>query len=314
MKKWSILLIIVIFMAGCSKQYQPTIRLGLVSWIGYSPLYIAEAKGWLPKNIRIVDFPSNYDIIDAMKLDTLEASSLTLDEMLMHHKDLADYRAIWLIDYSNGADALLAAPNIKNLQDLKGKRVAYEPQSVQEFLLERALQKAHLSYNDIILKPVKYDQVLQAWNRHEIDAAATFEPLKSDLYRQGMHTVFDSSQIPYEIVYLLVVKKSELDRDTIAALIKAYNKGLRFIRRKPSDSYEIIGHYLHITPNEVQKALKGVHLLGCKENYDAINKQNILRNSYNTVMDFLLQQGYIHKKPHLHEVFSFAYMQRCKKR
>ena len=40
-----------------------------MQWIGYASLYVAEHDHQLPQNLRIIDFTSNYDIIEAFKND-----------------------------------------------------------------------------------------------------------------------------------------------------------------------------------------------------------------------------------------------------
>ncbi|BAF70862.1 ABC transporter substrate-binding protein [Nitratiruptor sp. SB155-2] len=312
MNRVQALLVFVIFLfgVGCTHKPSTTLRVGLVNWIGYAPLYVAEAKGWLPNNIKIVDFPSNYDIIEALKLGTLESAALTLDEVLINYRDLNSYKAVWLIDYSNGADAIVAAPEIKSLQDLRHKRVAFEPKSVQEYLLDRALQKGNLTRGDIIPKPLKYDEALTAWKQKRVDAAATFEPIKTELINNGMHTVFDSSQIPYEIIDLLVVHNSLIKTFTLKKLIQAYQKGVTFIQADPDSSMQIVANYLHITPREARDALMGVQLPGCSTNKHVYRSKALQKHIFK-VASIVQEEGYVQYTPKIQNLFSFALIDSC---
>ncbi|BCD61037.1 MULTISPECIES: ABC transporter substrate-binding protein [unclassified Nitratiruptor] len=310
MRKTFFIICIFLFFNGCSHKPQQSIRIGLVDWIGYAPLYIADAKGWLPKNIEIEDYPANYDVIEAMQIGTIEMGALTLDEMLLHYQKLPDYKAVWFIDYSNGADSLMSAPSIKTLSDLKNKRVAFEPKSVQAYLLDRTLQKGGLAREDIHLKPMKSDSTVTAWKKKEIDAAATFEPTKSELIRLGMHTLFDSSQIPYEIIDLLIVKKAFIGDPSLQKLINAYNKALSMIQKEPEQSFAIIGKYLHMSSKEVKKALQEVQLLGCKENKTIIKEK--LSHNFSQVATILKKRGVLATIPHIEEIFSFELIKNCK--
>ena len=265
-----ILLISLFIFFGCTKKKESTIRLAAVQWIGYAPLFVADAKGWLPSNVKLVEFPSNYDILEAIKSIDLEAAALTLDEVIrIRSNDHKNFMVIGVIDYSSGADAIVADPAINSVSQLKGKRVAYEPKSIQEFMLHRALELSGMDMSDITPVLVQYDTVLQMRRKDAFDAAVTFEPVKSRLIQSDMHTIFDSSQIPYEIIDVLAVDEALIDSHpkTLSALLKAYFKGVRYIKEDPKAN-ELLAHIFHATPDQIETMLKGVKILDCKENLD----------------------------------------------
>ena len=134
-KKVILMLLLSIFTVannGCSRKEESEVKLGMVQWIGYSPLYVAESKGLFPKQLRIIDYSSNYDIIESIKDGLLEAACLTLDEFIDLVSQGIKLHIILVLDISNGADALLASSKINHIKELRGKRIAYEPDSVQE--------------------------------------------------------------------------------------------------------------------------------------------------------------------------------------
>jgi NitT/TauT family transport system substrate-binding protein len=308
MKKIIISLLALIFFIGCNKK-EPPIRLALVEWIGYAPIYVAKEKGYLPKNIKLVEYTSNYNIIEAMKNETVEFASLTLDEVLILKN--SNYKAIWFIDYSNGADSILAEKSIPDVKHLKNKIVAYEPNSVQEYLLTRALYLNNLTKKDIKPLFIKYDRALEVWEQHKANAIVTFEPFKSKLLNKGMHVIFDSSKIPNEISDLIVAntKIFKTNKKTIKEFIKAYQKGYEYLKNNPKESYKIIAKYLHTTPDSVKTALNVIKLLGCKENYNlAKDDAKQLKIVANNVIKTLQIEGILKQTPNIQNIFYFKYI------
>ncbi len=297
------ILFLSILLIGCAHKEESKIRLAAVEWIGYAPLFIADAKGWLPANVKLVEFPSNYDILEAIKSIDLEAAALTLDEVIRiraNHPQ-KDFVVIAAIDYSNGADAIVATPSIHSIQELKGKRVAYEPKSIQEFMLKRALLLHKLSIEDITPVLIKYDTILKARQQKLFDAAVTFEPIKSKLLATGLHTIFDSSQIPYEIIDVLSVKRTLLmsHPNTLKKLLQAYFKGVRYLQNNPK-AQEFLAHMFGVSLAQVRQMLQGVQILGCKENLDYFSTQAPLATK--NIASYLIQSGIIKKfNDHLHD-------------
>ena len=62
------------------------------------------------------------DIMHAMRNDVLEGAALTLDETLSLIDDGIDLKVILVMDISNGADVLLAKPEIQSIADLRGEK------------------------------------------------------------------------------------------------------------------------------------------------------------------------------------------------
>jgi NitT/TauT family transport system substrate-binding protein len=213
------------------------------------------------------------------KKGSIDAAFLTLDEVLLLHKDGVKLKIIYAIDTSNGADAILAKKEIKDISSLKGKSVAYAPKSVQEYLLFRALQIHKMSMYDIRPVLLKYDEQLDAYKRNAFDAIATFEPMKSKLLESGLHSLFSSRDIPNEIVDLLVVREDVLthSKETLQQTVSALAKSVKTVQNKPS-AYTVVAMYLQTTPQNVKSALTEITLLNQGKNrqlLDSLKKQNL---------------------------------------
>ena len=268
------LLILLLFNGCVSEKNNDDLRVGLVQWIGYAPLYVAEHDQKLPQNLRIIDFSSNYDIIEAFKEGRLDGAFLTMDGVLTLIQDGMKLKVIYAIDASNGADAILAKQGIANIKELKGKRVAYEPQSVQEYLLSRALEKNGMQMSDIKSVLCKYSEQLDLRRKNGFDGIVTFEPIKDKLVATGLHTVFSSRDIPNEIVDFFVVtetafkKNKETLKKTLQALLEATKK-----IQKDKSTQSVVATYLHTTPDALKNAYDGIVLLSKKANLHLLNSK-----------------------------------------
>lgn len=259
---------ILLFLNGCtSEKTNNKLRIGLVQWIGYAPLYVAEHDKKLPQNLRIIDFTSNYDIIEAMKEERLEGAFLTIDEVLKLIQKGVKLKVLYAIDTSNGADAILAKQSIANIKELKNKRVAYEPQSVQEYLLFRALEKNGMQISDIKSVLCKFDRGLDLRKKDAFDGVVTFEPLKHKLLATGLHTLFSSRDIPNEIVDLFVVTEAALknNRKTLIKTLQVLLSAAKKIQKDRSTD-TIVADYLQTTPDALKNAYDGIVLLSKETN------------------------------------------------
>jgi NitT/TauT family transport system substrate-binding protein len=121
-----------------------------------------------------------------------------------------DSTALITGDFSNGNDAVILKGKTK-LEDIKGQQVNLVELSVSHYLLARGLASVGLSERDVTVVNTSDADLVGAFAAGGIDAVATWNPLVSEIL--GMpdtHKVFDSSQIPGEIIDLMVVNTETL--------------------------------------------------------------------------------------------------------
>ncbi len=131
----SVLLLEFVFVS-CAKETPPPLRLGVVVWPGAESLYLARDLGYYGNApIKLVDYPSDSELMRSYRNGDLEAAAITLDETWSLAEADPDIRIVFIQDISNGGDAIVAKPEIKNLQDLKGRRVGVESSAGGAFVL-----------------------------------------------------------------------------------------------------------------------------------------------------------------------------------
>src|SRR5262249_15588998 len=99
-----------------------------------------------------------------------------------------------------------------------------------------------------------------AFKEGQVDGAVTFDPFRTQLLAAGANTLFDSSQIPGEIVDLLAVRASVLERNPQAVqnLLTGWFKALDYLEREPEDAAALLAVRDRIRGEQFVRALRGL--------------------------------------------------------
>lgn len=255
---------------GCEWFNQP-VSIATIVWPGYEPMFLARDKGWLnTQQVHLLEMASATDSLQALAEGKADGAALTLDEVLKARAAGLALSVVMIFDISAGADMLIARSGIKQLADLKGRRIGFEPGTVGELTLTEALQLAGLTKDDI--KPVRLstNKHREAWTRNEVDAIATYEPLAGQLLGLDGIKLFDSRQIPNTIVDVLAIRDDILDvyhANAIQHLIAAHFRTLDYLNRNPQDAAYRIAAHIGLPAAKVLTAFKGLVLPDITNNY-----------------------------------------------
>ncbi|MBU1405285.1 MAG: ABC transporter substrate-binding protein [Proteobacteria bacterium] len=251
---------------GCAKRQEPLLRVASNVWSGYETLYLARSLGYYEdKNIRLVELPSNSQVSQSLRNGVIEAACLTLDEALSLLQDGVDLRVVLVMDFSHGADVVMARPGIDTLQALRGKRIGVETAAVGATMLDAALQAGELQAEDVTIVPLTVDGHADAYRAGRIDAVVTFEPVRSRLLQEGARVLFDSAQVPGRIVDVLAVRPevAAAHAKALGALLKGHFRAREYLAGQPQDAAK------RMAPRLGENALEqfvGLRLPGIQEN------------------------------------------------
>ncbi|MDP1596886.1 MAG: ABC transporter substrate-binding protein [Methylotenera sp.] len=276
----------VLAMPACGLLIDRPIAVAAHVWPGYAPMFLAQDEGWLnAKQVRLVQTRTATASIQALINGEVDGAVLTLDEVLKVRSMGLPVSVVMVFNVSAGADMLLADASIKNLPDLKGKRIGYEPSSVGEVMLIKILQMAHLTKKEVLLVPINVDQHHQAWRNKQIDAIITYEPVATLLLTQGAHKLFDTRQAPNMVIDVLVLRKDALNfryATSVRHLISAHFRALRHLSHNPHDAAYRMAAHLGLGVQQVLGAYKGLQLPDAANNYRllAADKQLFLNSAH----------------------------------
>ena len=272
MKRLVYLIFFVLLSCHIDKEY---LKIGTNVWPGYEPLYVAREFGYLKDApIHIVEYVSSSQVIRAYRNKLINGAALTLDEVILLKSYGFDPVVILVMDVSNGADAIVSRKDIKSLSDLKGKRVGVENSALGAYVLTRALEKAHLTLNDIKIVPLEVNEHYKWFKKGKVDAVVTFEPVKSKLVKSGGNVIFDSSQIPGEIVDVLVVEREYLNKhpEVIKTLINGWFLALANLKKETNSVKKIISEREQIEVKNFSDLYKGLKIPDREENQKLLDR------------------------------------------
>lgn len=295
--RWFSSLIVVLFLSlllqGCDVALPP-LKVGSNIWPGYESLYVARQKGFLDeRQVNLVEKVNATQVLRAFKSGQLDVAALTMDEALTLMSSQDDLRVIVVMDFSQGADALVAKPEIRSLNDLAGRTLVVEKTAVGAIMLQGALEKAGLNRHDIVVRNAAVNQHITMWEEEAVVAAVTFEPFKSILEAKGGHLLFDSSEAPRRIMDVLVVsEKTARERpEQLRHLLKAHFTTLDFMARNRAESARIMSQRLKIAPDQVWQSFEGLHIPSLEENRKLLGGSEEFIRQINELENLMLKAG-----------------------
>ena len=193
-----------------------------VAWsiyVGWMPWEYGEQSGivkkWADKygiEIEVVQINDYIESINQYTAGAFDGCVMTnMDALTIPAAGGVDSTALIVGDFSNGNDGVVLKGK-KTLADVKGQQVNLVELSVSHYLLARALESIGASEKDLTVVNTSDADMVSAYTSKDVTAVVTWNPLLSEiLATPDSHKVFDSSQIPGEIIDMMVVNTETLN-------------------------------------------------------------------------------------------------------
>lgn len=266
---------LILILVSCTKAPPPPLRVATNVWPGYETLYLARSLGYYENTpIKLIDYPSGTEEVRAYRNGEVEAAGISIDQALALATTNPDVRLIVVMDASHGGDAILGKPEIPNLQALKGRPVGVESTALGAFIITRALEQNGMSPQDIKIVSLTVSEHESAYKKGTVDAVVTFGPAYSNLLSEGAKKLFDSSQIPGEILDVLIVRKSVIDSqfEAVRALVSGRFRALDYLLKNTPDAARRIAPRTGVTAEQFLESLKGLRQPNLQENQKLLGK------------------------------------------
>ena len=200
-------------------QQKTEFRVAWSIYVGWMPWGYLEDSGimdkWAEKygiDVEIVQINDYVESINQYTAGAFDGVSATnMDTLSIPSGGGVDTTALIVGDFSNGNDAVILKGD-GALGDLAGKPVNLVELSVSHYLLARALDSVGLKESDLasVINTSDADMIA-AFATDDVQAVVTWNPLVSTILETpGATKLFDSSDIPGEIIDLMVVNTETL--------------------------------------------------------------------------------------------------------
>jgi NitT/TauT family transport system substrate-binding protein len=188
-------------------------------YAGWMPWEYAGTQGivdkWADKygiSIEVVQVNDYIESINQYTAGAFDGCSMTnMDALTIPSAGGVDTTALIVGDFSNGNDGVVIKGKGKTLADLKGMSVNLVELSVSHYLLARGLESVGLAERDLTVVNTSDADLVAAFASRGVEAVVTWNPLLAEVNAMpDVSQVFDSSQIPGEIIDLMVVNTDTL--------------------------------------------------------------------------------------------------------
>jgi NitT/TauT family transport system substrate-binding protein len=226
-------------------------------------MFLAESLGFYgDEPIQLLSFLSSTEVIRAYRNRAIDVAAVTADEALLLVETMPDQRIILVCDVSHGADVILTKPGFPTFMDLRGRRIGVESGALGAYVLARALEVNRMEATEVTVETVPLNEHDEAFRSGRVDALVTFEPVRSRLIADGAHQVFSSSQIPGEIVDVLITRAELVEDEAhlLHALVRGWFRALSRMKSHPEESARTMAIREQTTPEGFLASLQLLRL------------------------------------------------------
>ncbi|KKU47224.1 MAG: Aliphatic sulfonates family ABC transporter, periplasmic ligand-binding protein [Parcubacteria group bacterium GW2011_GWA2_46_9] len=280
----------------------------VTSWPASRLIYAVESRGLFKKyglKVKIIDVGGNYErAVEALRQGEADGGSFVLSEPLRLTAEGLPIKVVASIDYSSGADGIVAVPDIQSLQDLRGRRVAVPVQGFGHLLFQEALRRAALSEDDVIIVPQEPLGAVRAFLAHRVDAVVSVEPyLSLAVARRQSHLLFSSAETPGLISNVIAFREEYVlsHPKKVAAFLRAWFDVIDYFEHGEAERQEVMAIAAiasGVTLANLEDEFRGIELLNFAGNAIAFTYGNDITSLYGSgerLLEFLESTGRILK-------------------
>jgi len=283
------------------------ITIGYSDWPGWTAWDIVEQQGFFKKhgvNVKLVWFADYTASLNAFQTGQVDANCQTWSDTMGPLAQGQQAQAVLINDNSAGNDAIIAKAGINSVKDLKGKKVATELGTCDQFLLDLALAANGMTEKDIQYVNIKVGDCPAAMVNGTVDACVVWEPNKSSLLSKlpGSKDIYDSKSQPGMIPDLLVMQKKVIDArpGDVQKISDAWYDMLSWWKAHPDEAVKIEAKRTESDVKFYQSFITGTRIFSAPEAEAAFTKSakpTSLDTSGAAISKFLMDQKQITKTP-----------------
>jgi NitT/TauT family transport system substrate-binding protein len=216
-------------------------------YVGWMPWAYAAEKGivdkWADKygiEIEVVQFNDYIESINQYTAGQFDSAVMTnMDALTIPAAGGVDTTALIIGDFSNGNDAVILKGEDRGLADIKGDRVNLVELSVSHYALARALDSVGLSERDVTVVNTSDADMVGIYPTSDVTAMVTWNPQVSEIVGGNAYAsvVFDSSQIPGEIIDITMINTETMQKhpEYAKALVGAWYETMSIMAKDDAE-------------------------------------------------------------------------------
>lgn len=289
---------------GCNldKKKEATFKLGIVTWVGFGPFYVAQEKGFFEEvglNVEIKRIEELGALRSALVSRQLDGIVHTIDSWASAAAEGLPAVCVLKIDDSYGGDGIVVKNEINQIDELKGKTIAFPRGLAGHFFLLHLLKENGLTSADIREQHMEAGDAASAFIARRVDAAVTWEPFLSEADKtEHGKILYTTADYPGLITDILLVRNNVAKdrRDDVLKLLQGWFMALDFIENNEAEAIRIIMNKFGIPGEEVGEMLSGLKFTSLEENVKYFNSEDsdpLIVNIFNIAGEVYKDAGLI---------------------
>ena len=299
-----------------AKPEKVTVVYGGSSWLGHYPAWVGIEMGTFKKNGLGVLFQRFY--ASSGRMGSLVAGDLdfastgSISGIALMASGMKGFYAFGTQDSYATVEGIVAKKEIKNVTDLKGKKLAATFASSAHVLVLDILEQNGLKpKEDVTLINLKVSEMPAAFKSGEVDACALWTPMFNKLLNmEGAHLLLNDTQFSLFKKYglgpgpdLLVARKEFADKypNTTRAFVKGYFEAVELLRQKPDECAKVLVKLTNLSMDEQKAVLKDIQWYGLDKQQELMVDPGSFVEGMQKLANFLVKHKQIDKAPMVNE-------------
>jgi NitT/TauT family transport system substrate-binding protein len=223
--------------------------------VAFLPVYVTEAKGFFKDeglDVLLVLFNAGATNLQALIGGDIQIMGSAFVETLGGRAAGVDVKNFWGVSNIMPFQ-LYSQPEFKSMKQAKGKRFAISRfGSLTDFLTRATLRHFGVDEKEVtILQIGSTPARFAALSAKGVDASIVWFPVTEIAKSQGYNKLLDLKEVfpewPYET---FAAKESWLnkEREQVTKFLRAYQRGVRYLRENKADSVRILQKYVKMDP------------------------------------------------------------------
>ena len=240
------------------------IRVAAQSYPLYSPINVAYELGYFDEELEAIgatytwtEFASGPLVNEAIAAGEGDVGFMADLPAIISRSSGQDIQVVSGVSTGERSLAVLVKTDsdIKDITDLKGKKVAYASGSYAQHLLSLVLDQANLTFDDIENINLGAADSPTALANGDVDAIVIWEQFITKLTGDGTARVLiDGTGIKRSNMVLYSVKEfAESNPELIEAFIRATDRGAKYIKENPKEAAAVLAPRYNVTEDEMIK-------------------------------------------------------------
>lgn len=285
-------------------------RVGFNNWIGFIAFFAAREKGMFKAaglDVEAKSFNAPGEGLVPLLTGDLDAHLTTLDAVVLKSAESpGKLKVVDLVDTSAGADAVVAAKDVKSVKDLKGKKVAVTVGECNEILLVKALESVGMTEKDVVIANMDPDAAGAALKAGSVDAAVTWEPWITQLSGAGSNVLYSTRNAPNILLDCIAVTSDTSKAATTKTFLKVMDAATKWVEANPGEAAKLVSPVVELPAADIKDMLTKVKL------YNAADSRTLMKKNIPAVADelaaFFEKQGSITKDVDVKAIIETSYL------